>query len=142
MAQRRAQVVGDGITERLQFMVGGLQLRGAFGDALLQYRIEPVDLMFRQFALVDFLPQLRVRPFGGFGEFMLAHRPQDQRLVQVGDVQTAPRQAGWLAAGHHGWVCPHKFTWSPLVPARPLRAGRSVPATRWSVRYNRSDAGG
>ena len=36
MAQRRAQIVGDGITERLQFLVGGLELRRAFGDALFQ----------------------------------------------------------------------------------------------------------
>ena len=38
MAQRRAQIMRDGITERFQFLVGGLQLRRAFGDALLQFR--------------------------------------------------------------------------------------------------------
>ena len=40
MAQRRAQIVGDGITERFQFLVGGLQLRRAFGDALFQLGVE------------------------------------------------------------------------------------------------------
>ena len=53
MAQRRAQIVGDGITERLQFLVGGLQLRRALGDALLQFRVETADFLFRLFALRD-----------------------------------------------------------------------------------------
>src|ERR1035437_10350500 len=53
MAQRRAQIVRDGITERLQLLVGGLQLRRAFDDALLQFRIEPADFILRVFALGD-----------------------------------------------------------------------------------------
>src|ERR1017187_1457030 len=53
MAQRRAQIVGDGITERLQLLVGGLQLRRAFGDPLLEGFVEPADFSFRPFALRD-----------------------------------------------------------------------------------------
>ena len=53
MAQRRAQIVGDGITERLQFLVGGLQFRRAFGNPLLQLRVEIADLFLHPFALRD-----------------------------------------------------------------------------------------
>ena len=53
VAQRRAQIVGDGITERLQILVGLLQLRRAIDDALLQLRVEDTYLIFRPFALRD-----------------------------------------------------------------------------------------
>ena len=53
MAQRRAQIVGDGVAERLQFLVGGLQLRRAFDDALLQFDIQLVDFLLHRFALSD-----------------------------------------------------------------------------------------
>ena len=39
MAQRRPQIVGDRVTERLQFLVGGFKLRGAFDDALFQFDV-------------------------------------------------------------------------------------------------------
>src|ERR1017187_4708483 len=53
MAQRRAQVVGDRVAERFQFLVGPRQFRCAFDDALLQFRVEPVYFFFRVFALRD-----------------------------------------------------------------------------------------
>ena len=53
VAQRGAQIVGNGITERFQFLVGGLQLHRAFDDALLQFRIEPADFIFRAFVFRD-----------------------------------------------------------------------------------------
>ena len=57
-----AQIMGDGITgERFHFLVGGLQFRRAFGDALLQVRVETAYFAFRFFALDDFLLQLEVR---------------------------------------------------------------------------------
>src|SRR5258705_12166467 len=46
MAQRRAQIVGDGITERLQ-------LGRSFGNTLLQFRVESAYFIFRVFALSD-----------------------------------------------------------------------------------------
>ena len=53
MAQRRAQIVGDGITERLQLLVGGLQLRRAFDDALLQFGVQLANFLFGRLALGD-----------------------------------------------------------------------------------------
>ena len=69
------------ITERLQFLIRDIQLRGAFGNPLFQFRIEPPHLLFRPFALTDFHFQQRVRPVGGVGQFMLAHRAERQRFV-------------------------------------------------------------
>ena len=43
-AQRRAQVVGDRIAERLELLVGGLQLGRALDDPLLELGVEPPDL--------------------------------------------------------------------------------------------------
>jgi hypothetical protein len=45
MAQRRAQIVGDDIAERFQFLIGGLQVRGVFDDALLLFRVENAELL-------------------------------------------------------------------------------------------------
>ena len=52
-AQRGAQIVGDGIAEGFQFLVGGLQLGRAFGDALFQVGVEPADFVIRALALGD-----------------------------------------------------------------------------------------
>src|SRR5579862_4880557 len=51
MAQRRAQIVGDGIAVRFQFLVGVLQLRRTFGNALLERFVKPKDFRFRPLAL-------------------------------------------------------------------------------------------
>ena len=40
VAERRAQVVRDGIGERLQLLVGGLQLRRAVSNALFQLFVQ------------------------------------------------------------------------------------------------------
>ena len=53
MAQRRAQIVGDGITERFQFLVGGLQLRRAFDNALLQLVVQLADFLLGRLAFGD-----------------------------------------------------------------------------------------
>jgi len=45
--------VGDGITERFQFLVGGLQLRRAFNNAFFQFRVEAAYFAFRVFAFRD-----------------------------------------------------------------------------------------
>jgi len=45
--------MGDGITERLQFLVGNLQLRRAFDDTLFQFRVESAYFFFRVFVLRD-----------------------------------------------------------------------------------------
>lgn len=42
MAQRRAQVVGDGVRKGLQFLVGGLELGGALDDPLFQLITGPL----------------------------------------------------------------------------------------------------
>jgi len=49
-AQRRPQVVGNRITERLQFPVGRLQLGGAFPDAPFQFAVEGADFGLRLLA--------------------------------------------------------------------------------------------
>ena len=53
MAQRRAQLVGAGITEGLQFRVGRLQFRRAFDDVLFEAFVEPADFILRALALGD-----------------------------------------------------------------------------------------
>ncbi len=64
MAQRRPQIVGDGVTECAKFLVGGLQLRRAVGHALLQFRIEPAYFIFRVFALGDVVDVALDHPVG------------------------------------------------------------------------------
>ena len=51
MTQRRAQIVGDRIIERLEFLAGSLQVRSAFEDTPLQFRVEDADFVPRLFAL-------------------------------------------------------------------------------------------
>lgn len=45
MAQRRAQVVRHRVGEGLELLVGGVQLRGAVEDALLELGVEALDLV-------------------------------------------------------------------------------------------------
>ena len=45
-AQRGAEIMGDGITEGLKLFVGGLELGGSFNDALLEFGVEPANLIF------------------------------------------------------------------------------------------------
>ena len=45
MAQRRAQIMGDGVAERLQFQIGGFQLRRALADPSLQLGILLAQLL-------------------------------------------------------------------------------------------------
>ena len=49
--QRRAQVVGDGVGERLQLLHRLRQLRGALADALLELGVQRADLLVRGAAL-------------------------------------------------------------------------------------------
>ena len=51
MTQGRMQIVGDRITERLKLLVGSLQLRRTFDNALLQFRIETAYFILRLLAL-------------------------------------------------------------------------------------------
>jgi hypothetical protein len=53
LSQRRAQIVGDRITERFQFLADGFQLRRAFEDALLKGFVETGYFILRVFALLD-----------------------------------------------------------------------------------------
>jgi hypothetical protein len=53
MAQRRAQIVGDRITERLELQVDGLQFGGTFDDALLKGFVETLYFICRVFPLRD-----------------------------------------------------------------------------------------
>ena len=53
MAQWRSQIMGYGVAERLQFLVGGLQLRGALNDALLQFGVQVADLLLRRLLVAD-----------------------------------------------------------------------------------------
>ena len=49
----RAQIVGDGITEHFESLVGGSQLSRAVDDALFQFCGENTDLFLGSFALRD-----------------------------------------------------------------------------------------
>src|SRR3989442_1223882 len=60
-AQRRAQVVGHRIGERLELPVGHLQLRGALVHPVLELRVEAQDLALGAAALLGLLRELRVR---------------------------------------------------------------------------------
>jgi hypothetical protein len=51
--ERGAQVVRDGLGEGFQFLVGGFQLAGALGDALLQFCVQLEDLIFGPLALAN-----------------------------------------------------------------------------------------
>ena len=49
----RAQVVGDGVGEGFEFLVGGGQFGSAHLDAMLEVGIEFEDLIFEAFAFGD-----------------------------------------------------------------------------------------
>src|SRR5207253_4027012 len=49
MAQRRAQIVRNRVAERLEFLIGILQLRRAFLHAMLEFNVESPDLLPRSF---------------------------------------------------------------------------------------------
>ena len=53
--QRRTQVVGQGVGERAQLLVGGGEVRGAVGDALLQLHVEALAHLLGQAAFGDVL---------------------------------------------------------------------------------------
>src|SRR6187431_741782 len=53
LAEGSAQIMRDRMGERLQLLVGGLELSRASENALLQFRIEAPYLAFRKFALRD-----------------------------------------------------------------------------------------
>src|SRR5207247_5582739 len=46
LAQRRAQIMGDRVVERLLFFINGFELNGALPDASLQFGIELMDCCF------------------------------------------------------------------------------------------------
>ena len=46
-AQGGPQVVGDGVGERFEFLVGRLELRGAFSHPLLQFLVQPAAFQLR-----------------------------------------------------------------------------------------------
>jgi len=52
-AQRRAQVVGDGIAERFQLLVGLFELGRALDDPLLEFGVESPDILLGLFAVGD-----------------------------------------------------------------------------------------
>ncbi len=57
MAQRGAQVMGDGVGECFEFRIGGQQLGGAGADALLEQRTPRFHLALRQLSLGDVVEQ-------------------------------------------------------------------------------------
>ena len=54
-AKGGTQIVRNGMGEGLQFMVGRFQFRRPRTHPLLQFSIEPVEFLFRLFALGDIL---------------------------------------------------------------------------------------
>ena len=58
--QRRPEVVGDGVGERLQFLVGRGQLRRALLHTLLELGVQLPDLIFRALAFGDVAQDNRV----------------------------------------------------------------------------------
>ena len=53
MAQRRPQIVGDGVAERLQLSVRRFQFGGTLSDAPFQFRIQPPDFLLRLLTIGD-----------------------------------------------------------------------------------------
>ena len=52
-AQGGAEIVGNGVAESLEFLVGGLQLDGALGDALLELGVQMSDFLLGGLAVGD-----------------------------------------------------------------------------------------
>ena len=53
MPQRRPQVVRDGVAESFELLIGSLQLRRAFDDALLQLGVQVQNLRLCLHPLAD-----------------------------------------------------------------------------------------
>src|SRR5688500_23680 len=51
VAERRPQVMGDGVREGFQLPIGFGKLRGTIPDTLLQLFVEPADLLFTALAI-------------------------------------------------------------------------------------------
>ena len=144
--QRRAQVVGHRVGERLELLVRGFQLRGPLADAPLELLGQPLVSLVAGFHLrfahldprqhfvegVDEQPELVVRPGGWHPDrvvLFLRHRPAASASRATGRVMLRwiPRAA-------------NSATQHRQARGRPPRSGRSAPRRRTARRGCRRDA--
>ena len=124
-AKGGAHVVGDRVGEMLQFGDGLLEFGGAVADLLFQFRVGLGQLgpggeqsCFGLSALDDFRLQPGVPQVGGFGQLMLAHRADHQRLVHRehllmelrglgAPIQSLLQPCRAAGSSRWGWFGPH-----------------------------------